>query len=472
MLGKGIASFGGAVAAGRILQVVAALMLIKHLTPYQMGVVGLLTAVFVGAYSLTNAGLDRYLVHAEDKDINSDVVNNIWTLQLIRGFFVFVVCFALSIVIPMLTDFKDEISMQLMGVGAALLIHNVSNPHITRYEREGNFYKLAGCQGASIIVGSLAMIVLIQHYKSPWAYVVGQLVNTATYAALTFFFVTEKPAIGLDGVVIRKILRYCKYLLVISIVSVIAVQFENYYIAFVFGPETLGFYFTWARLVYMPRELIAQVGDKILFTKACVARRENFSLAKEHLVTLSLSIVCIVPLYVAIWCHGEWIISVVAGVEWIHYHWVGKFFVVISFIHLLALLFSPIVLANFPKISSILRSCEVGVLVLLMIWLGERFGIQGVLVASLITIFIAFLVRVVIVYRYVMLERWFWHASRLLAIAVVILGFMIAIEWFWSKSDATMTPENGLVLSYAISYMLIATVCVWVMRMNKRKMNP
>ena len=213
MFGQGVLSLGSAITVGRILQIIAALSLIKNLSPYQMGVVGLLTAVFIGVYSLSNLGFDRYLIHVDDEKVRStSVIDNIWSLQVIRGVLVLLLCIVLSIIIPSLTEFSNEISPQLVFIGVALLILNFSNPHIVMHERNGVFNYIATCRGISISLSSLVMIIMIQFIADPWVYVIGQLVNTSVYTVITYLLSKKSPSFRLDLKISKDVFSYCKYL--------------------------------------------------------------------------------------------------------------------------------------------------------------------------------------------------------------------------------------------------------------------
>jgi len=455
MFGKGVSSLGGAIVIGRVLQIIAALVLIKQLSPYQMGVVGMLTAVFVGAYSLTNLGFDRYLVHADSEKVKTaSLYDNIWTLQIIRGCLVFFVCYILSIVIPSLSDFSTEISLQLIWIGVALLIHNFSNPYIVKFERSGNFNYLAICRGLSISLSSLFMIVMIQFTADPWVYVAGQLVNTTIYTVSTYIMTKHKPSIRFDLYITKDVLAYCKHLLLIAVVSFVAFQFENYYVGFAFGVEALGYYFTWGRIIFLPKEIIAQFMDKILFTKACSSRRSGVGIAREHLILLVISLALLAPFYFFTWHYGEWLISIIAGDEWVEYLWVGKFFIIIGLLQLVALLFSPLVLSVYPKISSIIRTIEALVLVCSMIILGQYYGIEGVLLASVLVTIIACCTRIYISYRYILNNAWTWHLKRFVIFGVLLFSYLWGAESIIGGVVTNDIPNKSILISYVFYYLL------------------
>lgn len=466
MLGKGVLRLGGLLTIGRLLQIASALVLIKLLTPSQMGAVGILTAIFIGVYSLSNLGFDRYLIRADDADVTPATVNVIWTLQIIRGLFVFIVCLIMAFGVQAVSDFDREIIPQIVIIGLALLVNSMANPEISLFERNNCFKQIGNCRGMSMACGAVVVTITAFATKSPWAYVLGQLTNTLVYVILSFYYSEHRPCLSYNTVIVKKVFKYCKHLFVIAVVSVIATQFENYYIAFAFGAETLGFYFTWARLVYMPRELIAQISDKVVFAKACIAKRTKTGLVKEHLLICLLAVMIILPFYALIWFYGEWFISFVAGDEWVSYHWVGKFFVVISSTWLTALLFSPIVLAHYPEISSILRSVEVFIMITLMLWLGRTYGVKGILIASLTGILVATSVRLYIVYRYVFRDVWYKHFLAFTAVIGLGLGIFTVFHLYGFFPIASSRPGFAFAFCSILFWVLAGGITFTMYRAN------
>lgn len=455
MFGQGVVKLGSAIAVGRILQIIAALTLIKNLSPYQMGVVGLLTAVFIGVNSLSNLGFDRYLIHADDEKVLSTAVfDNIWSLQIIRGFLVLFLCIVLSAAIPSFSEFSYDTSPQLVFIGVALLIYNFSNPHFVMYERNGVFNYLATCRGISISLSSLVMIIMIQFIADPWVYVIGQLVNTSVYTVITYILSKQFPAFKLDLKIAKDVLNYCKYLFLIAVVSFIAVQFESFYVGFIFGVSTLGYYFTWGRVIYLPKEIIAQFVDKILFTKACSSRRNDECVAREHLILLVISLALLAPFYFFTWHYGGWMISIIAGEEWVDYLWVGKFFIIIGLFQLVALLYSPLVLSMYPKMSSIIRSLEALMLVFLMILLGQIYGIKGVLLASMFVAIIACCTRMYITYRYILSNTWFWHLKWFMGSGILLFAYLWGAEFVFGGEKVDDIPNQSVLVNCVLYYLL------------------
>ena len=450
---KGVFRFGGAILIGRVLQLLAFVALAHELSPAQMGVVGLLTAVFVGFHSLTNFGFDRYIVYADIKSSENiaHCANVIWTLQLIRGLATFLLSGLVAYFINRFSSFEVDIAY-FFGIGAALLICNLMNPHVIVYEREGNFDYAARLRGVSATASGLSIMLLIMAWADPWVYVIGQVVNASVYSILTFRYSEVAPIMSFDRQVAVKVFGYCKHLLLMAVVSFAAVQFEVFFVGFMFDSAILGLYFTWARFVQLPREVFLQFSDRILFSRTCKLKREGGDFAKLHLLGLSISIFAIVPFYVYIWFHGDWLISVVAGHEWIEYWWAGKYFTIIGFLYLLSSSVSPFTLSLFPELASKIRTLESIGLIFLITWLGNAYNIEGVLTAALISMVMATIVRIYILYKKVIFSNRASHALLCILAMVLISVPLIAGELIASYDGISLQTNELITLVYCFIY--------------------
>ena len=466
---KGVLRFGGAVLIGRIIQLVAFGVMAHELSPAQMGVVALMTAIFVGFYSLTNFGFDRYIVYADGKSADeiSHTINVIWTLQLIRGAVIVLVTGLVAYCINSFSSFQIDVAY-FFGIGAALLIYNLMNPHVVIHEREGNFDYEARLRGISATTSGLSIIFLVLVWADPWVYVIGQIINTAIYALLTFRYSEALPKVSFDNRVVIEVFDYCKHLLLMTVVSFAAVQFENFYVGFMFGPAVLGFYFTWSRFIQLPREVVMQFTDKVLFSGACKLQREGGDFSQLHLIGFTVSLMLVVPFYVFMWNHGAWLIGIVAGSEWVEYWWAGKFFILISFLYLLSSTIGPFTLSCFPKLASRLRTAESLGLVLLMVWMGQEYGVEGVLMAALFSVAVATLFRTYILYRKIITSGRLKHGIYSVLIAALVFLPLLTGEYFLDSAVRDVMPNVALLAFYGIYYLAVGFVILYS---NKRLFN-
>ena len=98
-------------------------------------------------------------------------------------------------------------------------------------------------------------------------------------------------------------------------------------------------------------------------------------------------------------------------------------------------------LAYFPHITSKLRSVEVFLLVILMIYLGDMMEIKGILIASLITVVVQTIVRLYIAYRFILSGVRVSHFLRFSAILSFSTTFVLIAA---SLNDGSVVNPPGI----------------------------
>ena len=433
---RGIAGLGLSLAAGRAGQALAFLIMARFLTAAQMGQVAIFTAIFLGMYQLTNLGFDRYIVYAkaEDGEELERTIDGVWSLQIARG----VLVMAIAVPIYLLLQFFPQLGVtidEVLMIGAIVFAFSLATPELSAFERKGDFGYVSKARGAGLVFGALVTIGLIFVWQSPWVYLIGQMGNALLFSALSYHYATRLPRLQFEREQISRIWDYSRHLIVIAIVSFISTQAQSIYVGAAFGAATLGMYFTWYRLVSLPGEFITQMQDRLLFAKASDDSRRDKDAGLTHLLGFGLSMGLLVPFYLFVWFHGDSLMTVLATDRWVPFWWVGKMFVWISFLFNVAGTMAPFLLVKVPHITSRLRVFEALLGFALILILGSVFGIAGVLIALLVEISLAVLVRIFMLYRFIITENRLLHArSSLLTLAVMAVPLLawegVAIELF------------------------------------------
>lgn len=420
---------GVALIGGRIAQTVAFFVMARMLDEANMGVVAVLTIIYTGLFQLTNLGFERYIVYneSEDEEALTAAINAVWSLQLIRTVVILIATSGLSLVLAN-SEHYDIGHAHLAAIALAVILMSSISPDLSTHERSGNFAFMARARGYSALIGAAATIGVVLIWATPWAFVAGQVVTSAIFMAQSFAYSSRMPRISYSGTDIRKAFNYCKHLLVIAVVSYLSTQVQNIYVGAIFSPDVLGVYFTWYRLVNLPRELVTQYTTRLLFAKASADQRGGAELMASHLRGFAFTVVALLPFHLFVWFHGDFLITVVAGANWAPFWWGGQLMAIASMLLALSATMGPYNLVYLPHISSRLRTGEAIATTVLMVVLGSIFDIPGVLWSVIIVMAVAMVLRIFLLYtRFVTSKRWL-HASSMIRIMVVTALPMLLVE--------------------------------------------
>lgn len=430
---KGVAGLGLSLVLGRVSQALAFLLMARFLTAAQIGQVAIFTAIFIGMYQLTNLGFDRYVVYAkvEDGDELDRTIDGVWTLQLARGVLIMLLAAPTYFVLrlfPQLGVSLDEV----LAIAAIVFAFSLATPELSSFERKGDFGFVSKARGAGMVLGALTTIGLLLAWRSPWVYLVGQMVNGLAFAALSYRYASRFPRLELARDQVGRIWDYSRHLIVIAIASFISTQAQTIYVGAAFGTATLGMYFTWHRLVSLPGEFVTQMLDRLLFAKASDDSRRAKNAGLTHLIGFWLSMGLLLPFYLFVWFHGDTLMTVLATDRWVPFWWAGKMLVLISFLHSFMATLTPFFLVWLPKVTSRLRTLEALLGLLLIFLLGSLYGVAGVLAALLIELTLALLARSYFFYRHIIRESGAQHAKFcflfLLLIGLPIVAWEVLVE--------------------------------------------
>lgn len=420
---------GVALILGRVAQAAAFFVMARMLDEANMGVVSVLTIIYTALFQLTNFGFDRYVVYCKEDDEVSlrAAIDAVWSLQLIRTGVILLATAGLAVVFEG-SEKYDLGTAHFFAIALAVILMSSISPDLSTHERDGNFGFIARARGYSSLVGAAATIGFVLMWPLPWAFVVGQVVTSAMFMVQSFQYSQRMPRVSLSSTEIAKVFRYCKHLLVIAVVSYVSTQVQNIYVGAMFSPTVLGIYFTWYRLVNLPRELVTQYTTRLLFAKASADSRAGEDLMQSHLRGFAFTIVALLPFHMFVWFHGDFLITLVAGAKWAPFWWGGQLMAVASILLGLSATMAPYNLVHLPHISSKLRTGEAIATTLLMILLGDRFGLSGVLYSVIIVMAVAMLLRIYLLYRhFVTLHRW-QHARAMLLVMLAVAGPLLLIE--------------------------------------------
>lgn len=465
---KGVAGLGLSLMAGRVAQAVSFLLMARFLSAPSMGKVAIFTALFLGFFQLTNLGFDRYIVYARASDQAElhQTIDTVWTLQIVRGTLIMLA----TVPVYLLLGFFPQLGISLnevIGIGAIVFVFSLANPELSSFEREGNFVFVSRARGLSVVAGALVMIVLVLVWRSPWVYLIGQMANALALVWLSYHYSTRRPWFHVDRERMGKVLDYSRHLILIAAVSFLATQAQHIYVGALFGAATLGMYFTWYRLVNLPGEFVTQMQDRLLFAKASEQSRRQQRNGLTQLVGFGLSMGLLIPFYVFVWFHGDVLMTLLAGARWTPFWWGGRMFVCISFLFAVAGTITPFNLVTVPHLSSRLRTAEALTGFSLILILGPRFGIAGVLAALLTEVSIAVLGRLYLLYRYIVTENRGVHLRTALLILAVMFGPLLA----WEAVVGPLLDKRPLAfasLAFFLTWTLMLAACVYGARQRLR----
>lgn len=161
-----LAGFGG----GQALRLVVNLALARLLFPSAFGTMALIMVVIQGLNNFSDVGTRPAVLRSPRGD-DPDFLNTAWTIEIIRGFCLWLACCALAIPFARFYD-APELAPYLFVAGFCTVIHGFSPMRALTAERHMSLRQVTKADLLSQLVSAVFLVLLAWATASIWALVV------------------------------------------------------------------------------------------------------------------------------------------------------------------------------------------------------------------------------------------------------------------------------------------------------------
>ncbi len=237
------------------------IVLSRLLGPEILGIVVIAQAVRVGTDLLSDVGLEQNVIHSPAGE-DTDFLNTAWTIQVIRGILISLVCLALS---PLLAGFYGVDTRVLFAISLAPFISAMMSTGIYTLAkrldvRTRNLYDLA-----SEAVGLVITVILAFTLRNVWAPIFGILLAIAFRSALSYWLPHPRHRLTLSKAHAWDIFHFSKWIMISSLAFYAAVYIDRLYLGRVVTLATLGIYGLAKAISDLPATVAGRLAFQIVF---------------------------------------------------------------------------------------------------------------------------------------------------------------------------------------------------------------
>ncbi len=230
--------------------------IIAHLlTPFGLGVYGIVTLVLAFLEMITETGINVFLIQ-EKEDIDS-YIDTSWVVSIARGFLISVLIFVSAE--PVSVFFKSPDSGELLRLASLIpLIRGFINPAIVKFQKELQFNKEFLYRISVFSVESLVSVIGVILTKSPFGLVYGLIAGTVFEVLITFVAVKPRPRFKFDINKTKRVIERGKWVTLYGIFDYLYTQSDNIIVGRLLGVAPLGIYQNAYKISTAP---LTEVGD-------------------------------------------------------------------------------------------------------------------------------------------------------------------------------------------------------------------
>jgi O-antigen/teichoic acid export membrane protein len=254
----------GSYAINQVVRLATNVILARLLAPEIFGVMFIVTSLRTGADLISDLGFGQNIVqnaHAEDPDF----YNTAWTLQVLRGLLLWLICAAATL--PLAHLYDSAILSAVLPVAAVAFIFS-GFTSVSRYllQRRMQFARLNLFETATVLVSSVAYIVLAFLSPTIWALVIGSLVGYAVPMVGSFFLIPGfHQQFHISKVYSKQILHFGFWIFVSSLVYFFSMNFDRLYLAKIVPLELLGIYGIARNISELLGLLVLRIANGMIF---------------------------------------------------------------------------------------------------------------------------------------------------------------------------------------------------------------
>ena len=276
---------------GSIFRLLSSLILTRLLMEEHFGLIALVNTFIMGLHLLSDVGVGQAIVQNKRED--PDFVNTVWTINVIRGVFLYLMATACAG--PYAAFYEQPILAPLIRVAAvAALFDGFLSASFFMQSRRLDLKRLVGVELGSVIIGTSVTIIWALVSPSIWALVGGGVVTSIALTILSYVWLPGIPnRFRFDRQAARSLLAFGSWIFFST-----ALTFGgNHLDKLIFGKlttmATLGIYSIAAMLASTLDRIISKLSLNVLFPLYSATRHsdrdlnETYASAREPLLTLA-----------------------------------------------------------------------------------------------------------------------------------------------------------------------------------------
>jgi len=241
------------------------MILTRLLIPEYFGIVSIASVFILGINLFSDIGLTPSVIRSQNTD-DENFINTVWTIQILRGFFIAIIALAISYPIA---SFYDEPKLRsiISVIGSLAIIQGFNSINLLLYSKQLRQGALSILDLISQIFASCAGIAIAYYYRNVWALVVIHIIAKVVvlFASHVFLKSPTRPKLMISRQYLSEILHFGKWIFFSTAVTFVAGQIDKILMGKLLSLKILGIF----NIAIMFSELIKQVlerlSSKVLF---------------------------------------------------------------------------------------------------------------------------------------------------------------------------------------------------------------
>lgn len=327
------------------LRLVSNLILTRLLVPEMFGLMAVANTFIVGLQLFSDIGINASIIQNKRGD-DPDFLNTAWTIQIIRGFVLWLFC--LAITWPVAHFYQTPQLVWIIPIlGLNSIIGGFASTSVYTLNRQVAVDKLTILSIGVQIFSLIIMNVWAWFNPTIWSLVIGSLAGEVLRMVLTYRLIPKySNHFTWDRDAVTEIFSYGKWIFVSTLTSFLGSQTDKLILAKLLSFHFLGIYNVAITLAAVPQQIIESVSWKVIFPVISQqADLPRSTLRAKILQKRRLILVTAIPLLALLASFGDVIISVLYDTRYHEAGWMLSILAIGTWLFLLTTTGTPVLLA-------------------------------------------------------------------------------------------------------------------------------
>lgn len=269
----------------RGLAVVKTIILARILLPAQFGVYGIATVVLGFFETLTETGINVFLV--QKKEGIAKYVNSAWVVSIIRGVLISLI---ILLLIPLITLFfnSPEAKTILYLTSLVPFIRGFINPACIKYQKSLEFKKQFFYDSSLFFLDFVIAVTLGFLTKSENALIISMIITALVEVVVSYIIFDPKPKLKLNKSRFLEIIGTGKWITGASIANYIFENVDDMFVGRLLNTNALGIYQQGYKIASLPSSEVGEVFNKVTFPVYVAIGEDVKRIKRAFLKTLGI----------------------------------------------------------------------------------------------------------------------------------------------------------------------------------------
>ena len=248
----------------QVLRLVNNIVLARLLAPSLFGLMTIVNAIRFGVELLSDLGLGQNIV-SNPKGHTQDFYDTAWTLQVIRGVVLALLCCALAV--PAAAFFEQpELKVILPVSSIMFILGGLSSTSAALLQKQINVTRTTLFDLATLIIMIIVQVGIALVTPTIWALVIGSVVSYAVSLISSYLLIPGiRHRFFIDGEIAKTVIHFGKWIFLSSIIYFLAMNFDRLYFAKQITLADLGVYSIARSLSEMVNSFTVKSSNVVLF---------------------------------------------------------------------------------------------------------------------------------------------------------------------------------------------------------------